>query len=297
VLAADSAGGEERQYQLRAVVVTARHRWAAVAVGVGVAVLAVGVGSIAVFSSSRHHPRSIPPAPPSLPVSPATAAVGPGLVWRTPVTVVPSGTPTQEQYDQAFEQTVAGQHGLSVAEHLVVPAPAITGGWPRLAVATTAEAWARAFVAGLLDVDYAHQSRPAMGSWLQAQEAPMLIPGLPATVADKVLYLSLLDPQVLAGQPSPISAPVQWQADAHAGVRQSVSDLLVQPDAAWTALTASGWQPADARMAGEDVSGLLTVRRGQAVTVHHFTLEVFVGSARWHDGYGTESITGWQEQG
>jgi hypothetical protein len=280
-----------------AVVVMARHRWAALAVGVGLAVFAVAVGSIAVFSSSRHHPGPIPPAPASPPVSPATAAVGPDLNWRTPVTVAASGTPTQEQYDQAFEQTVAGQHGLSVAEQLAVPAPAITGGWPRLAVTITPENWARAFVAGLLDVDYAHQSRSALGAWLQAQEAPMLIPGLPATVADKVLYLSLLDPQVLAGQPSPIPAPVPWQADAHAGVRQSVSDLLIQPDPTWTALTASGWQPADARMAGEDVSGLLTVRRGRAVTIHHFTLEVFVGSARWHDGYGTESVTGWQEQG
>jgi hypothetical protein len=265
------------------------------AVWVGVAVFAVAVGSIAVFSSSRHRPRPIAPAPASPPVSPFAAAVGPGLVWRAPVTVVPSGTPTQEQYDQAFVETVAGQHGLSVAEHLVVPAPAITGGWPRLAAATTLESWARAFVAGLLDVDYAHQSRSALGAWLQAQEAPMLIPGLPPSVVDKVLYLSLLDPQVLAGQPSPVPAPVPWQADAHAGVRQSVSDLLIQPDPAWTALTASGWQPADARMAGEDVSGLLTVRRGRAVTVLHFTLEVFVGSARWHDGYGTESITGWQE--
>jgi hypothetical protein len=210
--------------------------------------------------------------------------------------VAASGTPAQEQYDQAFQQSIAGQRGLSVAEDMAVPAPAITGGWPQLAVAATAEAWARAFVAGLLDIDYAHQFRPALGSWLQAQEAPMLIPGLPATVADKVLYLSLLDPQVLAGQPSPIPGPVQWEADAHAGVRQWVSDLLVQPDPAWTVLTASGWQPADARMAGEDVSGLLTAHRGRAVTFHHFAVEVFVGSARWHDGYGTESITGWQEQ-
>ncbi len=75
-----------------------------------------------------------------------------------------------------------------------------------------------------------------------------------------------------------------------------MSDLLVQPDPGWTQLTAAGWQPADARMAGVDVSGLLTVRQGRAVTVDHFTVEVFVGSARWHDGYGTESVTGWQEE-
>ena len=56
-----------------------------------------------------------------------------------------------------------------------------------------------------------------------------------------------------------------------------------------------GWQPKDARMTAEDVSGLLTIRTGKAVTVHHFTVEVYVGSARWHGGYGSESVTNWQE--
>lgn len=270
-------------------------RSAVLAAVVGVAAVAVAVGSIAAFSSTHSHARNVSPIPTASPASSSTVGVGSGLGWRTPLTVLPSGAPVQEQYDQAFEQTVGNQHGLSVAKRMELPAPAITGGWPRLAAADTPEAWARSFVAGLLDIEYARQSRPALGAWLQAQEAPMLLPGLPVGVADKVLYLSLLDPQVLADQPSPVPNPAQWQAAAHAGVRQVVSDLLVQPDPAWTRLTASGWQPADARMAGEDVSGLLTVHQGRTVTSHHFTVEVFVGSARWHDGYGTESVTGWKE--
>jgi hypothetical protein len=273
------------------------HGRAAVAVGVVLAGVAVAVTSIAVSSNSHGRPRPVPRAQRTTNDSLSTGAVGPGLVWHTPVTVVPSGTPVQEQYDQTFEQSVGEQAGLSVAEHLVVPAPSITSGWPRLANAESAEDWARLFITGLLDIDYVHQSRPTLGTWLQAQEAPMLLPGLPASVADKVLYLSLLDPQVLADQASPIPTQAAWKADAQAGLNQSISDLLVQPDPAWTQLTASGWQPTDVRMAGVDVSGLLTVRHGRTVTVRHFTLEVFVGSARWHDGYGAESVTGWEENG
>ena len=184
---------------------------------------------------------------------------------------------------------------MTTAERLVVPVPAITAGWPRLAVAVTPESWAQAFTSGLLDIDYAQQSRPALGGWLQAQEAPEVIPGVPASAADKVLYISLLDPDLFGGQPTPLASPAGWALSARAGVSQSVSDLLVQVDPTWAQAVAAGWQPADVRMTEEDVSGVLTVRHGDRVASHRFALQVIIGSARWHEGYGTVAVAGWRE--
>jgi hypothetical protein len=178
---------------------------------------------------------------------------------------------------------------------LPVPLPGISGGWPALPVDDTPDGWTGKFVQGLLDIDYARMSRSALGAWLNAQEAPELIPGVPGSVADKVLYVSLLEPDLVQKQATPIPSAVQWQADSAAGVTQSVSDLLVQADPSWRQIVASGWQPADVRMTEEDVSGLLTVRSNGTVTAQHFSLQVYVGSARWHDGYGTIVVTGWQE--
>jgi hypothetical protein len=134
-------------------------------------------------------------------------------------------------------------------------------------VANSPEVWAPEFVAGLLDVTYTSQSRGALGSWLMAEEAPELAPGLPASAADKILYADLLRPDLATAVVPPVPSPSQWAANARAAVRQAVSNLLVQTDPSWTGLVASGWQPADARMAIEDVSGLLAVTRGGKSTV------------------------------
>jgi hypothetical protein len=87
-----------------------------------------------------------------------------------------------------------------------------------------------------------------------------------------------------------------WAAAARAGVRQTVSDLMVQPDSGWAQMTAAGWEPSDVRMTEEDVSGLETVLQGARTIEHRFGLQIIVGSARWHDGYGTVAVSGWQEQ-
>jgi hypothetical protein len=219
------------------------------------------------------------------------------LSWHTPPTVVASGTPVQEEYDQAFAQGLGSQAGMIGAESLPVPPPAVAGGWPTLGAAATPEAWAEEFVAGLLDINFAGRSRPALAAWLQAQEAPELIPGIPGTVADKVLYISLLEPGLFGGQPTPVVSPGTWGIDARAGVRQTVSGLLVQVDPAWSQLIAAGWQPSDVRMTEVDVSGVLTsTQAGRAATQHPFALQLIVGSARWHDGYGTIAVAGWQER-
>jgi hypothetical protein len=260
----------------------------------------VVVGLIGLTGGRRGHAK--PPQAPARGRTPGASlpstrsSPGPGLAWHAPATVAPGASAAQAEYDQTFSESLGSLPGMTSAEGLAVPAPAVSGGWPRLPVEVTPERWAAAFVAGLLDVDYARQSRPALGAWLQAQEAPELLPGVPGSVADKVLYVSLLDPGPFGGQPTPVGPAAQWTAAATEGARQAVSDLMVQPDSSWAQMMAAGWQPADVRMTEEDVSGLVTVHRGARVVTHRFGLKVIVGSARWHDGYGTVAVSGWQEQ-
>jgi len=86
-------------------------------------------------------------------------------------------------------------------------------------------------------------SRAPPGLWLMAHEAPELLPGVPGPVRDKVLYAWLLEPGLVQGSGPPIPPVAQWAADAKAGSRQSVSDLLAQADPSWQQLIDSGWQP------------------------------------------------------
>jgi hypothetical protein len=247
------------------------------------------VAGLLLTLTSGNDRRTAEPAPAT--TSTTTSLAAQGLSPQTPDTLPPSGNPEQEQVDQNLAQ---GQlPDLSQVEAVTVPQPAISGGWPKLPVATAPETWAQTFVAALLDIRYSQQSRSALGSWLQAQEAPYLLPAVPAAVADKILFLSVLDPQLVQSAGSPIVSLSQWEADAKAGVRQTVSSLLVQPDPGWQQLVSSGWQPTDARMDILDLTGLLTVTSGSHKRVEHFTLSVSVGGARWHPGYGTISIDEW----
>jgi hypothetical protein len=113
-------------------------------------------------------------------------------------------------------------------------------------------------------------------------------------VQGEVLYLSLFDAAAL-GSSSPIPDQATWVADARAGVRWEVSDLLAQTDPEFSRVVASGWQPVDQRFTVEDVSGLLTVTRNGAVARRRFSMAVYVGSAHWHPGYGTVLVDDWKE--
>jgi hypothetical protein len=207
-----------------------------------------------------------------------------------PDTTVPTDSPVQQQYDQDFEQgfsSPTNRNEFARIASLRLPGPAIIEGWPHLSPAYTPESWTRAFVAGLLDIDFAHQSRSALAAWLVAEEAPDLMPGIPPQAQLGWLLATVLYPQADSGASSPIPSASEWQADAAARVRWSISDLQVQLDSQWQSMIAAGWQPVDMYASVEDVSGVLRITHGSSTTSKSISLEVQLGSARWHPGYGT----------
>jgi hypothetical protein len=257
-----------------------------------------GVGDRA--HSTRHGqpaPNSGPPAYPGAPEPTPPSSLQSGWQPVAPATTVPSDSPVQQQYDQGFEQgfsSAVNRAQLAEIETLSLPGPAVGGGWPDLPSAYTPEGWTRQFVAGLLDVDFARQSRPGLGAWLVAQEAPDLMPGIPVGAQLGSLYATVMDPSV-TGQPSPIPPVAVWQANAAARVRWSVSNLEVQLDPGWQSMIAAGWQPLDLYASVEDISGTLTISQGSSSAQRSFSVVVQLGSGHWHPGYGTALVSGWKE--
>ena len=207
-----------------------------------------------------------------------------------PTTTVPTETPVQQEYDQGFERGLsspANRAQMARVAALALPPPGIGGGWPELAPAYTPEGWASEFVTALLDIDFSKQSRDALARWLVADEAPDLMPGIPITASYGWLVATVLEPGLVQGATTPVPSTTQWGVDASAGVRWSVRELHVQLDPQWQSMVAAGWQPPDLYASVEDVSGVLTATQGASITRRSFSLEVQLGSAHWHPGYGT----------
>jgi hypothetical protein len=257
--------------------------------------LLVVVGALAAFAPrSPRHTAAAGPSGPSTTTSTAPARRSDPV---PPATTVPAASPLQQQYDSSFGRGLsspANEATIARTEALQLPRPAIGGGWPALRADDTPEGWVRRFVRALLDVDFARQTRHGLGAWLVAESAPDLMPGVPAAFAQRTLYASVMATTV-TGVPSPIPSATRWASDARHRVRFSVRDLEVQLDPQWQSMIDVGWQPRDLRAAVEDVSGVLTVTRGRSVTRRRFSLVVQVGSASFHDGYGTVLVSGWKE--
>ena len=116
-----------------------------VLVAVAAAVLVAGLAFT--LTSGGGHRKAARPAPATSLTT--TSLATPGLSWQTPDTVVASQSPVQVADDQQLAQESAQDPGLAQLEAMKVPAPAISGGWPRLAVANSPETWATEFVSGL----------------------------------------------------------------------------------------------------------------------------------------------------
>jgi len=258
--------------------------------------LIIGAGLAAVLNGGH---RAAASSHPTRQRDSSTTTSVPAGGWHpvAPATAVPEASPVQQQYDKGFELGFSSASNVAMmkrAEALALPGPAIDGGWPDLSVSQTPEGWATEFVAGLLDINFARQSRHALGAWLVAEGAPDLMPGIPSAFQQRTLYVSVLRPGMI-GQSSPLPSPSEWRADAAAGTEWSASDLECQPEPQWQQMIDAGWQPTDLRAAVEDVSGVLTITRGNATTTRRFSLVVQVGSALWRDGYGTVLVSDWKE--
>lgn len=270
----------------------ARTRRIVVGVGVALALLVIAGALAIAMAGNKTRPRT--------PASPAPRSSSlPAGRWHPvpPATTIPQQTPVQMEYDHGFEHGFSSpknQRVVALAEALRLPAPAISGGWPTLPTSNTPGTWTREFVHGLLDVNFAHQSRSGLGAWLVAQEAPDLMPGVPPGFQNRALYVSVMEPQI-TGQAPPVPSATQWKADAVAGVRWSVRGLQVQLDPQWQSMISAGWQPRDLRAAVEDVSGVLTITHGTATTTLRFSMVLQVGSAHWRRGYGAVLVSNWKE--
>ena len=226
--------------------------------------------------------------PTKRPVTPSTDKV--------PRSELRTASPLQQQIDAELAQAETPA-AISAAERFSVPAPGVSTAYPPVPMADRGDpgAYASAFTTELLDTNFATQSRDELLSWAEYEESPNTLPGVPASVAGKALVLSLADPDLPGGSPSPVPSAPQWSADAQRGLSQSVTEVQAEIDPDWTRMISQGWQPRDALMTVEVVTGNLTVATNGVVgAAQSFTLIVTLGSAATTgDGYGAVATSDW----
>jgi hypothetical protein len=173
---------------------------------------------------------------------------------------------------------------------ITLPAPVPSAQFPAVSHAARQDpnSYAASFVSELLNIDFATQTRGALLAWAVSETSRDTMPGVPAAAAAKVLYADL-DP---AGSPIPSAAT--WAANAASGVTWTASDVTMTPAPTWSEVLATGWQPPDVRMDFLDVTGNLTVTQtGHSPAIVAFSLQLGLGSAEYHDGYGAMSLNNW----
>jgi hypothetical protein len=211
-------------------------------------------------------------------------------------TTHPPLSAVQEQIDAELARAVTPA-SISAAQQSTVPTPAASAAYPSIPAVDRSDpsAYVLAFATELLDTDYATESRAELLAWAEHEEAPNTLPGVPASVAGKALVLSLADPDIPGATPSPTPSAAQWASDGQRGEVQSVSDLQVEVDPDWTQIISEGWQPADARMTIEVVTGTMTISTdGQAAPPQSFSLTVTLGTAAHvRSGYGAVAVGDW----
>ena len=202
-----------------------------------------------------------------------------------------SGSSEQQADNAKIAQAATGNSTAWAAiEAMALPAPTPSAQFPTIPHATrqNPDSYATAFVAELLNIDFAKQTRPSLLSWAVSETSPETMPGTPASAAAKFLYADL------ASSGSPVPSARAWTANAASSVTWSASGVTVSVAPAWSQALATGWQPPDLRMDFLDVTGNLTVTQpGRPPAVEPFSLQLGLGSAEYHEGYGAMSLNNW----
>jgi len=190
-----------------------------------------------------------------------------------------------------------GQSGNQVAAiEAITPAPpAWTTAYPQVPPSATKDetSYAVAFIEELLDRNYRTQSREDLARWVSAEAADEMLPGVPAEAGGRALYAELIDPAAVGGVTGPVPSAGDWNGFARADVTEHVYDVLVNPDAAWSAFVSKGFTSADPLLTVVDVTGVIATTKGRGTTTKHFSLQLFLGSALHHPGYGSWGIDQW----
>ena len=195
------------------------HRRFIVAAALTVA-LATSAGVVLV--GSRHNTAAVSSPAPSGSDNGPTRSKRPATTTshrRPPKTnVEPPATAIERQVDTELAQAETPS-AVAAAEAADVPAPATSAAYPSIPVADRSDptAYAIAFATEILDINYAAQTRAELLAWAEHEEAPNTLPGVPASVAGKSLVLSLADPGLPGGTPSPTPSASQWATRRRGG--------------------------------------------------------------------------------
>ena len=138
-----------------------------------------------------------------------TQRLAPTSIRQVPQTAI------QRQIDAELAQAETPA-AIAAAREAPSRRPAVSTAYPSVPTADRGDpgTYAVAFTTELLDTNFAVQSRGALLAWAEHEEAPNTLPGVPASVAGKALVLSLADPDLPGGSPSPVPSAPQWVADA-----------------------------------------------------------------------------------
>jgi hypothetical protein len=199
--------------------------------------------------------------------------------------------------DQRAATIVAQNSGLVAAtESCTPPAPAWTSQYPSIPHGdwTSETRYITKFVRELLDRNYRTQPRADLARWVSAESAGALLPGVPTRAADNDLYASLFYPRRTQTAPGVVPSAPRWAQLARQGIREQVTHVFINPDETWVRDVSAGLTSRDPLTDERDVNGTMTVTRRGSTIVERFAMQLSVGSALHHMGYGVSETDAWK---